>query len=194
VNLFMWTHRRLDSIDLVPWKNGGGTTRQLLRIPDGSTLDDFAIRISVANVNSSGPFSSFANVTRALVILDGRMDLRVDGEPETVTLEALDRVFEFDGATAIDAAVEDDVVRDFNVMVRQPRKADVTVLRQSVCVETSADCELLLVLCARGEWDVDGLAEPLLGDEFAFATVCAAQRVELKARNEHSVAILVQIL
>jgi environmental stress-induced protein Ves len=128
-----------------------------------------------------------------LVILDGRMDLRVDGEPETVTLEALGRVFEFDGATAIDAAVEDDVVRDFNVMVRQPRKADVTVLRQSVCVETGADCELLLVLCARGEWDVDGLAEPLLGDEFAFATVCAAQRVELKARNEHSVAILVQI-
>ena len=39
----------------VPWKNGGGVTRELLRLPaDGG--DDWTLRISVADIAADGPF------------------------------------------------------------------------------------------------------------------------------------------
>ncbi len=47
-----------------PWKNGGGITREILRWPD---IDDYDLRVSVADVTSNGPFSKFPGYSRFLV-------------------------------------------------------------------------------------------------------------------------------
>lgn len=47
-----------------PWKNGGGITREILRWPD---TDDYDIRVSLAEVTKSGPFSTFPGYSRFVV-------------------------------------------------------------------------------------------------------------------------------
>lgn len=55
----------------VPWKNGGGRTAEILASPAGAGLDDFAWRISTAEVATSGPFSLFPGVQRCLTVIEG---------------------------------------------------------------------------------------------------------------------------
>ena len=47
-----------------PWKNGGGTTREVLRWPD---TDDYDLRVSLADVTRGGPFSKFPGYSRFIV-------------------------------------------------------------------------------------------------------------------------------
>ena len=44
-----------------PWKNGGGVTHEIWRTPD---RDDYDVRVSVAEVARSGPFSQFPGYRR----------------------------------------------------------------------------------------------------------------------------------
>ena len=52
----------------VPWRNGGGLTRELLAWPDGG---DWAVRVSVAEIEADGPFSTFPGVERWFAVLEG---------------------------------------------------------------------------------------------------------------------------
>ena len=63
----------------VPWKNGGGVTREVAAFPDGAGFDDFLWRISMAEVRADGPFSVFPGVDRVLAVLEGRLRLAVEG-------------------------------------------------------------------------------------------------------------------
>ena len=63
-----WTLVSLRDVHPVPWRNGGGTTRELMAYPDS---DHWAWRISVAEVASDGAFSDFPGVQRWLAILSG---------------------------------------------------------------------------------------------------------------------------
>lgn len=78
-----------------PWKNGRGTTSEVIRVPD---VADYQLRISVAAVIESGPFSTFPGYTRWSLLLEGG-PVWLNGEP-------LDRLRRFDGAAAIEARVE----------------------------------------------------------------------------------------
>lgn len=49
-----------------PWKNGGGITREILRWPDRAD-DDYDLRVSLADVTKTGPFSKFPGYKRFLV-------------------------------------------------------------------------------------------------------------------------------
>jgi environmental stress-induced protein Ves len=51
------------------WKNGGGTTTQILVEPQGAAR--LAWRVSVADVAASGPFSSFPGYERHIVVIEG---------------------------------------------------------------------------------------------------------------------------
>ena len=56
----------------VPWKNGGGVTREVAVSPAGSSLDDFDWRVSVADIRAAGPFSRFPGIERQMAVLSGR--------------------------------------------------------------------------------------------------------------------------
>lgn len=101
-----------------PWKNGGGTTRDILVSPPGASLDEFDWRISLAQVDRDGPFSRFDNVDRTLVLLSGAMTLHdLDRRIELVRGEPV----EFPGERAMDATLQGGATLDFNVMTRRGR-------------------------------------------------------------------------
>nr|MBA3501029.1 HutD family protein [Deltaproteobacteria bacterium] len=77
------------------WKNGRGTTSEVLRLPD---LDDYGLRISVAEVSESGPFSTFPGYTRWSLLLDGG--------PIWLGERRLTALSQLDGALQIEARVD----------------------------------------------------------------------------------------
>jgi len=107
-----------------PWKNGGGTTAEILCWPEGAGFDDFTLRLSTARVEASGPFSAFPGVDRALTVIDGGdMVLHLGGASHVL---APLQPFAFAGDMPC-AAVVDAPLLDFNVMVRRPLAARVWV-------------------------------------------------------------------
>ncbi|WP_305230098.1 HutD/Ves family protein, partial [Klebsiella pneumoniae] len=61
----------LNQIAASPWKNGGGSTREIACWPPGAGMEAFGWRISVATIDQPGPFSAFAGVDRQIMLLDG---------------------------------------------------------------------------------------------------------------------------
>lgn len=107
----------------MPWKNGGGTTTELLVHPAGASIGGsrFIWRLSIATVGANGPFSPFPGYDRTIMLIEGR-GMTLDFGPNGVT--RLDRVFEpfeFKGEWPADARLIDGPCQDFNVMVDRTR-------------------------------------------------------------------------
>jgi len=103
----------------VPWKNGGGVTRELLRLPAGSG-DAWTLRISVADIAADGPFSPFPGITRWFAVLTGA-GVRLGFPERTLNVRRGDSPLRFDGADAPACTLLDGPTRDLNVMVRSDR-------------------------------------------------------------------------
>ncbi|MEU8948484.1 HutD family protein [Streptomyces sp. NPDC048489] len=137
----------------VPWKNGGGVTREIVAGPEGAGMDGFRWRVSLADVGADGPFSSFAGVDRTLTMVEGEgMDLTVGGEHRRV-----DRLFvprSFPGDLPTDCRLLGGPVVNLNVMWRRDGGADpvVTVAPGGSAVTVPAGPEVLIVA-------LDGAAE-----------------------------------
>ncbi len=58
----------LSNCPFVPWRNGGGRTRELLAWP---TASDWLVRVSVAEIEADGPFSPFPGIDRCFAVLEG---------------------------------------------------------------------------------------------------------------------------
>lgn len=60
-------------LEAKPWKNGGGTSRELAIYPANSSLakGNFAWRLSAAEVTAQGPFSTFPDMERLLTLTSG---------------------------------------------------------------------------------------------------------------------------
>ena len=102
-----------------PWKNGGGITRQLLIHPAAANLDDFTLRVSVADVDSDGPFSRFDGIDRTLTLLQGAgLQLQRDDAP-LATLHVDSPLLQFAGEWPISSRRLAGKVRDFNIMTRR---------------------------------------------------------------------------
>lgn len=109
-----WEMVSLEDVKPTPWRNGGGTTRELLAWPDSAA---WQWRASVAEVAQSGPFSSFAGVTRWFAVLEGEgVCLTVDGQPHRLTTN--DQPLAFDGAAQTSCELLGGITQDFNLMVQ----------------------------------------------------------------------------
>lgn len=104
----------------MPWKNGGGETREIALSPPGAPLGDFDWRVSIARVDGDGPFSAFPGIDRTLTVLDGAMTLHA-ANGAVNSLDAETPPFAFDGGIPINAVVERGPVIDLNVMTRRAR-------------------------------------------------------------------------
>jgi hypothetical protein len=97
-----------------PWRNGGGTTRELLAWPAGAP-GGWLVRVSVADIDRDGPFSAFPGVQRGFVVLEGAgvlLDLGAGGQRLTPASPPL----LFDGAQAPGCRLIDGPTRDLNLM------------------------------------------------------------------------------
>lgn len=110
---------RAADLPAVPWKNGGGTTREIAVWPPGAGMDDFLWRLSMARVEAAGPFSRFEGVDRVLAVIEGR--LRLTGPAMDVALAADSAPFAFDGAAAVSGEPLAGAVLDLNAMARRGR-------------------------------------------------------------------------
>lgn len=96
-----------------PWKNGRGTTFEIARWPD---TDDYDVRVSLAEVTTSGPFSTFPGYRRHTFLV-GPAPIRL-GEIEL--LAPGDHV-ELPGEAPVEATLRAGPTRLLNVLVRASR-------------------------------------------------------------------------
>lgn len=142
---------RASSHRQMAWKNGGGTTTEIAIEPQGTGLNDFEWRVSMARLDAPGPFSSFPGIDRLLLILEGQIDLTIDGRSTSLT--PAEAAVHFPGEARVSADLprssEGGFERalDFNVMVRR-RKASAELRRlqfeRSASVSIRADVALVL--------------------------------------------------
>lgn len=135
----------------MPWKNGGGTTQEIVCWPPGAGLDDFAWRASIATVAAAGPFSVFPGVDRSILLLEGQ-GLRLQSRAFDHRLDEPHRPFDFDGAAAVDCSLLGGATADFNLMVRRA----LGTARMRVLIDATQTGAVAhgLLMALSGSWQV----------------------------------------
>ncbi|MFH8610351.1 HutD family protein [Streptomyces sp. NPDC018029] len=125
----------------VPWKNGGGTTRE---VADGTDW-----RVSVADVAGDGPFSVFPGTDRVITPVEGDGMLLTVAGAAPRPVEPL-RPFAFAGDAATDCRLVGGAVRNLNVMTRRGHataRVRIVTVTAGRDTETSSEAgETLLVM------------------------------------------------
>ena len=115
-----WQIVNLAGVPPTPWKNGGGTTRELIAWPDA---EHWVWRMSVAELAQSGPFSRFDGVQRWFAVLGGAgVTLNHNGQRHRLTVDSAP--FRFDGGLPTACDLIDGATQDFNLMMRVAGDAD----------------------------------------------------------------------
>lgn len=98
----------------MPWKNGAGVTEEIVRV-NQSASEQFAWRVSIADIKQDGDFSLFAGYQRIISVLEGKgMTLEVDGKCSRDLL-AFDP-FAFSGDAKVKSSLLEGALRDFNLI------------------------------------------------------------------------------
>ncbi len=122
----------------MPWKNGAGTTTEIaIDLPNADVGGRFRWRLSIADVERSGPFSAFPGYERTIMVIAGRgMDLAVGDQPAR-RLERLFEPFVFSGDATAECRLLDGPIRDFNLMAeRSSLQSRMTVVRLDAAPHT----------------------------------------------------------
>ena len=129
-----WHVVHLADVAPTPWKNGGGTTRELIAWPNA---EQWVWRMSVAEVAQSGPFSRFDGVPRWFAVLAGAgVALMHDGQRHVLTVDSAP--FCFDGGLPTGCELLDGATQDFNLMIRAAGDEDTGVGKGDVGVAGQA--------------------------------------------------------
>ena len=168
--------------DVVPtlWRNGGGSTRELVAWPDSAA---WRWRASVAEVTQSGPFSDFTGVQRWFAVLKGDgVCLTVNGYMHM--LSKSDQPLAFDGAALTGCELLGGTTRDFNLMVPDGTAASVQRVFGSFHTTTSAP--KIIAACAhkkRATVQIGTEKHELLPQTFGWAHVDADVAVHVQSRD-----------
>ena len=151
----------IDDLKPMPWKNGGGTTREIVCQPPGTGMDGFDWRVSIATIAAAGPFSAFPDVDRVIMLLEGagvRLHAGTAGVDHRLDTPLMP--FAFAGDVALDCDLLGGPSTDFNVMTRRGKlRAEVQVLHAAGDL---APAGRGLLLALRGPWHLQAGAEPSL--------------------------------
>ena len=146
----------------MPWKNGGGSTTELVAHPSDASLDSFDWRISMATVASDGPFSSFANIDRTLAVIGGRGLVLNVGEGEPIIMAPGSVPARFAGDVATSAKLISGPITDLNVMTRRGRFTHRLIqVKRTTSYDCTGGADVVLVL------SLDGRTAVTSGDDEA---------------------------
>jgi environmental stress-induced protein Ves len=109
-----WQQIKLQDVPPSPWKNGGGTTQALVCWPNST---EWIFRMSVARIDSDGPFSEFKGVSRWFAVLQGE-GVALQFPEKRVVLGAKDPVIQFSGNAPCHCCLTNGPTLDFNLMVQ----------------------------------------------------------------------------
>jgi uncharacterized protein len=121
-------HFPRDRFASMPWKNGGGLTREIFRFPEHAA--DWQWRISIADVAADGPFSAFPGCDRALLLLSGA-GMRLQFLDRIETLQTAYDTLRFAGEDPVEAFLLDGPTSDFNAIWRRDTVA-ITLERRAM--------------------------------------------------------------
>lgn len=113
-------HLRHEDYRTVPWKNGGGITREIA-LADDPAGGGFLWRLSMATVSTSGPFSHFPGVDRTIACLQGNGMRLAFGDGRVADVLRAGAPLAFPGEADIHADCLDGETIDLNVMTRRDR-------------------------------------------------------------------------
>ena len=103
----------------VPWRNGGGVTRELLAWPEPK---DWLLRVSVAEIHQSGDFSAYPGIDRWFAVLQGGgVQLATAGTGPTELTASQPALHAFSGDAATHCTALGAPTLDFNLMTRRSR-------------------------------------------------------------------------
>ncbi len=118
----------------MPWLNGGGSTIEIIAWP---ARDRWDWRLSVADVDHAGPFSTFENIDRTIALLTGNGFALTFGSGTTQSITDTYSPYSFPGDEDCSCRLVDGPVQDINLMVRRGTGA-----QRLVFVEISDSVEL----------------------------------------------------
>jgi environmental stress-induced protein Ves len=145
----------LEDLPCEPWRNGGGRTRVVAADPPG---DQFAWRVSVADVDRDGPFSLLPGIDRCAVLIGGEQ-LRLLGDDRSHLLRDRGDQCSFAGEAVLQARLEAGAVRLWNVMTRRGHAEACTRLVGAEPLSLARPGVLVLMVL-QGRYALDG-GEPL---------------------------------
>ncbi len=173
----------------LPWKNGAGTTDEILVLPAGAGRDAFELRVSSATIAGPAGFSAFPGVERWITVIEGA-GVRLDFDGNRQVLRPLEP-HRFDSAlTPVGQALEG-TARVVNVMAARAAwtLGAAEVLAEGRALELGEDEQAALFAIA-GAWRVTGGGADLRLGPRDFA-LPGDGRFRLHAEAEHSRALLV---
>lgn len=159
----------------VPWRNGGGVTREVAVHPKGSGFDTLDWRVSIAQVRSAGPFSSLPGLDRRLAVLEGTLSLVIEQAPE-LRLSPATPALHFPGEVPVQAHPVDGPVMDLNIMTRRGRFSSALTLHRAQHRTPLASGAATLVVLAltdlvltagKAEWQLSYLDGARIEDDCA---------------------------
>ena len=159
----------------LPWKNGGGWTKEILKVPAEANAFDW--RLSLATIERPGPFSSFEGYDRTLILVRGagvELDFGSNGR---TTLRAPGQWVEFDGAWQTQCALIDGPSSDLNLMVSSERAEARTRLIQPAGPEIihTAGWEETLICCIHGSARIENASGNVAGLSSVDVARCRAE-------------------
>jgi uncharacterized protein len=174
----------------VPWKNGGGVTREIAVYRDATVHSDFLWRVSLATISASGPFSHFQGIDRSIAVLKGAGMLlsMADGD---VSLNAGSAPFTFAGEQPTTASLIAGETIDLNAMTARNvfhHKMERVSFSRSLVIEGSSDTTIVVFTSpATASYQGErGFYEPL----DALVGIKRSQAVDLTAASQASVVVV----
>ena len=142
----------------VPWKNGGGLTSEILKVPPDATAFDW--RLSLATIEQPGPFSTFEDYDRTLVLVRGagvELDFGTYGR---AVLRTPGQLAAFDGSWATSCTLLDGPSSDLNLIVSKTRaEARARLVRVATPeIIHTAGWEETLICCIAGAAQIENAA------------------------------------
>lgn len=167
-------HLRASDYRTTPWRNGGGTTTEIAISPPGASLEQGAFdwRLSIAEVGSDGPFSSFPGYDRSLSVISGGGILLDAGTQGDIELRRPFKPVSFPGEWDIEGRLLGAALRDLNLIFKRDTTAGrvgfLSIAGTPLNVASDARC--LLILPLRGgavtvSWDAAREEARLLEEE-----------------------------
>jgi len=141
-----------DNLIPVPWKNGGGITREIAASEAGEPF----WRLSIADVTKDGDFSLFPGLHRILTVVKGE-GMVLQGKNETYRAIPLHPV-SFPGDTPLLGKLVEGPVQNFNLIYDATKlDAELTVLRvQDESSQGNKGSVFEAVYCLTGSVKIDG--------------------------------------
>jgi hypothetical protein len=186
---------------ITPWRNGGGRTTEIAVSPAGASLaEGFDWRLSVAEVERDGPFSSFPGCDRSLSLLSGGGILLDAGEEGDIELRQPYKPVSFPGEWEIEGRLLGAAIRDLNLIFARDRAAGrVGFLEvRAAPLDLESDAPVLLLHLVKGgplkvNWDSGAESVVLRAEETLRLEDEGGHALELAAEDGAAQVAVVEI-